>query len=206
MIYNKRNIEWRSGVLQMLLQRRTINEYPYFAYYSGVVAHVAVPIRSNIVKLCFERIINKRVIWMYPFVVECEACVRKCIWDNGIRRLNVVKLNYIAEWNSCSSKKGILILHKYLRQNSHAGLHFITDGIVNIEVWVEGEPYVAVCYTLLWTIKKGWQTSLLLTTLRTEKLHLLHGIGMQNTSVVRRGYMSVIMIWIDIVVTVEIYV
>jgi len=43
----------------MLLQRRTINEYPYFAYCSGVVAHVVVHIRSNTLKLCFERTVNK---------------------------------------------------------------------------------------------------------------------------------------------------
>jgi len=33
-----------------------------------------------------------------------------------------------------------------------------------------------------------------ITTLTTEKLHVLHVIGMQNTSVVRRGNMTVLMI------------
>ena len=50
--------------------------------------------------------------------------------------------------------KAILILHKYLRQNSAAGLPFIIDGIANIEVWDEGKPYVAVGYYKLWTQQK----------------------------------------------------
>jgi len=42
--------------------------------------------------------------------------------------------------------KASLILQKYLRQYSAAGLPYYIDGIANIEVWEEGKPYLAVCY------------------------------------------------------------
>jgi hypothetical protein len=42
-----------------------------------------------------------------------------------------------------------------------------------------------------------------LTALKTEKLHVLYVIGMQNTSVLRRGNIPVIMIGKYIVIRVE---
>jgi hypothetical protein len=51
--------------------------------------------------------------------------------------------------------KYILIIHKFLRQNSPAGLPYIIDGIAIIEVWEEGKPYLAVGYYTLWTQQNG---------------------------------------------------
>jgi hypothetical protein len=77
----------------------------------------------------------------------------------------------------CRTTELISILHKYLRQNPAAGLHYIIDEIANIEAWEEGKPYLAFGYYMLWTQHKEWQTSLLLTTLTTENLHPLYVIG-----------------------------
>jgi hypothetical protein len=66
------------------------------------VAHVAAPLRTNILKLfALKRPFTKLANWMYPLTVECEACVRKCIWGNCIKQWNVSRVDCIEVWKIC---------------------------------------------------------------------------------------------------------
>jgi hypothetical protein len=58
--------------------------------------------------------------------------------------LSVRRYYCFEEWSSCSIDKDIFVLHNQLRQNSAAGLLYITEGMADIEVWVEGKSYLAV--------------------------------------------------------------
>jgi hypothetical protein len=70
--------------------------------------------------------------------------------------LSVRKFDCFEDRNSCSSDKVIFVLYNWLRQNSFAGITYITYGIADIDVWVEGKPYLAVVYNRMWILQKGW--------------------------------------------------
>jgi len=51
----------------------------------------------------FEETFQKTRTGTYPFTVECEACVRKCICGNCVKRWSVRRVDCIAVPNICFS-------------------------------------------------------------------------------------------------------
>jgi len=71
---------------------------------------------------------------MYPFIVKCEACVRKYIWSYCIKRWSVRRVIALQTETAVLVAKAIF-LHNYLRQNSAAGLLCIINRMASVAVW-----------------------------------------------------------------------
>jgi hypothetical protein len=69
------------------------------------VARIAAPLRRHILKfVSLKRPFTKQEFECL-FTLECDACVRKCICSNRVKRWRVRRVDCIADWYSCSCGK-----------------------------------------------------------------------------------------------------
>jgi hypothetical protein len=69
------------------------------------VAHISAPLRKYILKFVSSNRPFTKQEFECLFTVECEACVRKCICGNCVKRWSVRRVDCIADWYSCSCGK-----------------------------------------------------------------------------------------------------